>query len=80
MMDTVFRALADPSRRQLLDSLNARNGQTLSELCGQLEIARQSVSVARAKPGASARGRRRPRMTDQTNGTRRLSRHRPTGC
>ena len=28
-MDKVFRALADPSRRQLLDSLNSRNGQTL---------------------------------------------------
>jgi DNA-binding transcriptional ArsR family regulator/uncharacterized protein YndB with AHSA1/START domain len=44
MMDEVFRALADPSRRQLLDSLNARNGQTLGELCGQLDMARQSVS------------------------------------
>jgi DNA-binding transcriptional ArsR family regulator len=40
----VFRALADPSRRQLLDSLNARNGQTLGELCSQLDMARQSVS------------------------------------
>jgi DNA-binding transcriptional ArsR family regulator/uncharacterized protein YndB with AHSA1/START domain len=44
MMDEVFRALADPSRRQLLDSLNSRNGQTLGELCGQLDMARQSVS------------------------------------
>ncbi|MFB9234996.1 ArsR/SmtB family transcription factor [Plantactinospora siamensis] len=43
-MDAVFRALADPGRRRLLDSLNARNGQTLSELCGQLDMARQSVS------------------------------------
>jgi DNA-binding transcriptional ArsR family regulator/uncharacterized protein YndB with AHSA1/START domain len=43
-MDDVFKALADPSRRQLLDSLNSRNGQTLGELCGQLEMARQSVS------------------------------------
>ena len=43
-MDEVFRALADPSRRQLLDSLNARTGQTLGELCGQLDMARQSVS------------------------------------
>jgi DNA-binding transcriptional ArsR family regulator/uncharacterized protein YndB with AHSA1/START domain len=43
-MDEVFRALADPSRRQLLDSLNARNGQTLGELCAQLDMARQSVS------------------------------------
>ena len=42
--DTVFRALADPSRRQLLDSLNARNGQTLRELCFGLNMARQSVS------------------------------------
>ncbi|RVD43152.1 transcriptional regulator, partial [Mesorhizobium sp. M8A.F.Ca.ET.023.02.2.1] len=29
-MDAVFRALADPTRRQLLDSLHARNGQTLN--------------------------------------------------
>jgi uncharacterized protein YndB with AHSA1/START domain/DNA-binding transcriptional ArsR family regulator len=43
-MDDVFRALADPSRRRLLDSLNARNGQTLRELCSGLEMARQSVS------------------------------------
>jgi len=43
-MDEVFRALADPSRRRLLDSLNARGGQTLGELCGQLDMARQSVS------------------------------------
>jgi DNA-binding transcriptional ArsR family regulator len=43
-MDEVFRALADPSRRRLLDSLNARTGQTLGELCRQLEMARQSVS------------------------------------
>jgi uncharacterized protein YndB with AHSA1/START domain/DNA-binding transcriptional ArsR family regulator len=42
--DTVFRALADPSRRRLLDSLNARNGQTLRELCAGLDMARQSVS------------------------------------
>jgi DNA-binding transcriptional ArsR family regulator/uncharacterized protein YndB with AHSA1/START domain len=42
--DAVFRALADPGRRRLLDSLNARNGQTLGELCGQLEMARQSAS------------------------------------
>jgi uncharacterized protein YndB with AHSA1/START domain/DNA-binding transcriptional ArsR family regulator len=44
MDDEVFRALADPSRRQLLDRLNQRNGQTLSELCAGLEMARQSVS------------------------------------
>ncbi|MFB8276104.1 ArsR/SmtB family transcription factor [Nocardia colli] len=43
-MDEVFKALADPNRRRLLDSLNARNGQTLRELCAGLEMARQSVS------------------------------------
>lgn len=43
-MDAVFRALADPGRRRLLDSLNARGGQTLSELCGQLDMTRQAVS------------------------------------
>jgi uncharacterized protein YndB with AHSA1/START domain/DNA-binding transcriptional ArsR family regulator len=43
-MDEVFKALADPSRRALLDSLNARNGQTLRDLCAGLDMARQSVS------------------------------------
>jgi uncharacterized protein YndB with AHSA1/START domain/DNA-binding transcriptional ArsR family regulator len=43
-VDEIFKALADPSRRRLLDSLNARNGQTLRELCGGLDMARQSVS------------------------------------
>ena len=43
-MDEVFKALADPSRRLLLDSLNARNGQSLRELCAELSMARQSVS------------------------------------
>src|SRR5262245_7536024 len=43
-MDEVFRALADPSRRRLLDRLNARNGQTLRELCAGLDMTRQSVS------------------------------------
>ncbi len=43
-MDDVFKALADPSRRDLLDRLNARNGQTLRELCAGLDMARQSVS------------------------------------
>jgi uncharacterized protein YndB with AHSA1/START domain/DNA-binding transcriptional ArsR family regulator len=44
MDDEVFKALADASRRRLLDSLNARNGQTLRELCAGLAMARQSVS------------------------------------
>ena len=43
-MDKVFRALADASRRQLLDRLHARNGQTLSELCEGLDMTRQAVT------------------------------------
>jgi uncharacterized protein YndB with AHSA1/START domain/DNA-binding transcriptional ArsR family regulator len=43
-VDEVFKALADPGRRKLLDSLNAQGGQTLSELCSVLDMARQSVS------------------------------------
>jgi uncharacterized protein YndB with AHSA1/START domain/DNA-binding transcriptional ArsR family regulator len=43
-MDDVFRALADASRRRLLDSLRTRNGQSLRELCTGLDMARQSVS------------------------------------
>jgi uncharacterized protein YndB with AHSA1/START domain/DNA-binding transcriptional ArsR family regulator len=43
-MDEVFKALADRSRRRLQDSQNARNGQTLRELCAGLDMARQSVS------------------------------------
>jgi len=40
----VFRALADPSRRRLLDRLNVRNGQSLSELTEDMGMARQSIS------------------------------------
>jgi uncharacterized protein YndB with AHSA1/START domain/DNA-binding transcriptional ArsR family regulator len=43
-MDGVFKALADPTRRHLLDKLREHNGQTLGELCGQLDMARQSAS------------------------------------
>jgi DNA-binding transcriptional ArsR family regulator len=43
-MDAVFRALGDPVRRQLLDSLHERNGQTLNELCDRREITRQAVT------------------------------------
>src|SRR5256885_956103 len=42
-MNAVFKALADPVRRQLLDRLHARNGQTLSELCEGHEMTRQAV-------------------------------------
>jgi DNA-binding transcriptional ArsR family regulator len=43
-MDAVFRALADASRRQLLDRLHNKNGQTLGELCEGLEMSRQAVT------------------------------------
>jgi DNA-binding transcriptional ArsR family regulator len=43
-MDKVFKALADPSRRLLLDRLRARNGQTLGELCEHLDTTRQAVT------------------------------------
>ena len=43
-MDLVFRALADASRRELLDRLRADNGQTLNELCARLDMTRQAVS------------------------------------
>lgn len=43
-MDAVFKALADPVRRQLLDRLYARNGQTLRELCEGQDMTRQAVT------------------------------------
>ena len=43
-MDDVFRALADPSRRSLLDRLCLRNGQTLAELSAGLAMTRQAVT------------------------------------
>ncbi|HEY0639921.1 MAG TPA: metalloregulator ArsR/SmtB family transcription factor [Pseudonocardiaceae bacterium] len=43
-MDEVFRALADASRRRLLDRLNAGDGRTLRELCDGLDMTRQAVS------------------------------------
>src|SRR6185437_1931860 len=42
--DAVFKALADPTRRALLDQLRERNGQTLGELCEPLDMARQSAT------------------------------------
>jgi DNA-binding transcriptional ArsR family regulator len=42
--DAVFRALADNSRRTLLDRLHASNGQTLGALCEGLEMTRQAVA------------------------------------
>jgi DNA-binding transcriptional ArsR family regulator len=43
-MDKVFKALADPTRRALLDRLHENNGQTLGELCEHIDMARQSVT------------------------------------
>ena len=42
--DAVFKALADASRRQLLDRLRQKNGQTLGELCEGLNMTRQAVA------------------------------------
>ena len=42
--DVVFRALADASRRLLLDRLHAENGQTLGALCRGLSMTRQAVA------------------------------------
>jgi len=43
-MDRVFKALADPVRRRLLDRLRKRNGQNLGELCADLAMSRQAVT------------------------------------
>jgi DNA-binding transcriptional ArsR family regulator len=43
-MNLVFKALADISRRELLDRLRANNGQTLNDLCVRLDMTRQAVS------------------------------------
>jgi DNA-binding transcriptional ArsR family regulator len=42
--DLLFKALADPSRRRLLDLLHAHDGQTLNELCEHLDMTRQGVT------------------------------------
>jgi len=43
-VDNVFKALADPSRRALLDQLHQNNGQTLNALCQHLDMTRQAVT------------------------------------
>ena len=43
-MDKVFKALADPRRRLLLDRLRAENGQSLGQLCEHLDMTRQAVT------------------------------------
>jgi len=42
--DLLFKALADPSRRKLLDLLHAHDGRTLNELCAHLHMTRQGVT------------------------------------
>jgi DNA-binding transcriptional ArsR family regulator len=42
--DLLFKALADPNRRKLLDLLHARDGSTLNELCEHLKMTRQGVT------------------------------------
>jgi DNA-binding transcriptional ArsR family regulator len=43
-IDKVFKALADPSRRRLLDLLHQNNGRTLGDLCERMNMTRQAVS------------------------------------
>src|SRR6187549_3696473 len=43
-LDKVFKALADPTRRRLLDQLHRDNGQTLTALCEQMDMTRQAVT------------------------------------
>jgi DNA-binding transcriptional ArsR family regulator len=43
-IDKVFKALADPTRRRLLDLLHRENGQTLSALCEHMDMTRQAVT------------------------------------
>jgi DNA-binding transcriptional ArsR family regulator len=43
-VDKVFKALADPGRRRLLDQLHRENGQTLTALCEHMDMTRQAVT------------------------------------
>jgi len=43
-IDRVFKALADPSRRELLDRLHSQDGQSLADLCAGLDMSRQAVT------------------------------------
>ena len=58
-MDAVFKALADESRRKLLDQLHKNNGQTLTELCEHLDMTRQAVTKHLAVAGSGEPSRRR---------------------
>ena len=71
--DKVFKALADPTRRKLLDLLCERNGQPLGQLCENLEMARQSVRMAGVVfLHFSVASVQRPRPKNQTGQTRPL--------
>ncbi|WP_280456040.1 helix-turn-helix domain-containing protein, partial [Nocardia brasiliensis] len=83
----VFKALADPTRRVILDELAERDGQTLFELCGRLTMrhgmssSRQAISqhlevVAGARRGGARRGGREKldNMNRQTQGNNTQSR------
>lgn len=48
-VDAVFKALADRTRRRLLDSLRKENGQTLTSLCANLAMTRQAVALHLAR-------------------------------
>ena len=63
VVNDVFRALADPNRRRLLDLLHERNGQTLRELCEHLDMSRQAVTkhLRRLEHGRLVRGERHGR-------------------
>src|SRR5258706_11986601 len=43
-VDKVFKALADPTRRRLLDQLHRESGQTLTALCEHMDMTRQAVT------------------------------------
>lgn len=43
-IDKVFKALADPTRRRLLDQLHQENGQTVTALCEHMDMSRQAVT------------------------------------
>ncbi len=47
-MTDIYRALADPTRRIILDELSKREGQTLFELCGRLAMAHKLTSSRQA--------------------------------
>lgn len=44
LVDSIFKALADPNRRALLDQLHRQNGQTLGQLCQHLDMTRQGAT------------------------------------